>query len=329
MPDNQHSYPDGADTWVDPTKVNPETEVLSDGELKATDEGVLSDELRAALQMEQETVSAQKSGEFEMTPEIETQIMDKVQDINEYGTAFSVITDSDDRLSSILKYGILGTSRKQDHIKRAGFYNENNVQHYLKALKDHPEVFFNIIGRVVPVENYYNIARYFKPHLSVIFSLKPWYKDNSNENHRRSDWDKDKNIFVDRGTGHLEKRSFYANGHADLFAPNDKGESLAESDIGFMLSPRVAPKLFRGIVVRPPKVEEPSDEQVELMKESEHIARMQTTVNQNRPNLFVPIYDTRGNLWWPKQMSYESVKAFVAERDGKQVDNPEELETVN
>jgi len=28
----------------------------------------------------------------------------------------------------------------------------------------------------------------------------------------------------------------------------------------------------------------------------------------------LPVYDVCGNLWWPKQMSYEEVKKFVEER---------------
>jgi hypothetical protein len=38
-------------------------------------------------------------------------------------------------------------------------------------------------------------------------------------------------------------------------------------------------------------------------------------VFKDRANLLLPIYDLVGNLLWPKQMSYEEVKKFVAERD--------------
>ena len=35
----------------------------------------------------------------------------------------------------------------------------------------------------------------------------------------------------------------------------------------------------------------------------------------------VPIYDKQGNLLWPKQMSYEEVKEFVAQCDAKDSEN--------
>lgn len=37
----------------------------------------------------------------------------------------------------------------------------------------------------------------------------------------------------------------------------------------------------------------------------------------------IPVYDERGNLLWPKQMSYEEVKIFVAERDAKNTNKEE------
>ncbi len=67
-----------------------------------------------------------ETAEFKLTPEIEAQIMEKVQDINKYGTAFSAIKNGDDKLSSVLQYGLIGTSKKQPHINRSGFCNENS-----------------------------------------------------------------------------------------------------------------------------------------------------------------------------------------------------------
>ena len=41
-------------------------------------------------------------------------------------------------------------------------------------------------------------------------------------------------------------------------------------------------------------------------------------VFRSKQDRIVPVYDTHGNLLWPKQMSYEEVKKYVAEREAKQ-----------
>ncbi len=40
--------------------------------------------------------------------------------------------------------------------------------------------------------------------------------------------------------------------------------------------------------------------------------------------LKIPVYNVNGDIVWPKQMSYEEVKAFVAERDKNRIENQEE-----
>jgi len=64
---------------------------------------------------------------------------------------------------------------------------------------------------------------------------------------------------------------------------------------------------------------EKGDEPTEEMKKQRagEIARAMVDLDGGKTDLIVPIYDTDGNLWWPKQMSYEEVKKFVAERDAK------------
>ena len=38
-------------------------------------------------------------------------------------------------------------------------------------------------------------------------------------------------------------------------------------------------------------------------------------IDEDDPELILPIYDSKGNLLWPKQMSHEEVKKFVTERE--------------
>jgi len=80
----------------------------------------------------------------------------------------------------------------------------------------------------------------------------------------------------------------------------------------------VAPRSFDGIVFnvsqQEKKIEEETgEEQTMKLQRGEELSR---TVQENiEENYWVPIYDVDGNLWWPKQMSYEDVKEFVAERE--------------
>ncbi len=37
-------------------------------------------------------------------------------------------------------------------------------------------------------------------------------------------------------------------------------------------------------------------------------------VNEKTPERIVPVYDSRGNLLWPKQMHYEKVKELVQKK---------------
>lgn len=62
------------------------------------------------------------------------------------------------------------------------------------------------------------------------------------------------------------------------------------------------------------------------IKDSGNIENQQNTTQEivhiqqqifRKETAMIPIYDQKGNLLWPKQMSYEEVKKFVAERDEK------------
>ena len=56
------------------------------------------------------------------------------------------------------------------------------------------------------------------------------------------------------------------------------------------------------------------NEQKNLIRAQE-IATIMQEEYKNKQELNLPIYDVDGNLYWPKQMTYEEVKKFVAERD--------------
>lgn len=56
------------------------------------------------------------------------------------------------------------------------------------------------------------------------------------------------------------------------------------------------------------------DKRVEF---AEGIASKMIEIDKDKPQNLLPIYDSDGNLLWPKQMSYAEVKKFVEEMDRK------------
>lgn len=86
-----------------------------------------------------------------------------------------------------------------------------------------------------------------------------------------------------------------------------EGKPLSTTEYGFELFARVAPRYFRGLVLG------------NRYKDSDlkKIISQMEQVYQGRKNLLLPIYDDNGNLLWPKKMSREEVKKFVAERNAK------------
>ena len=90
---------------------------------------------------------------------------------------------------------------------------------------------------------------------------------------------------------------------------------------------RIAPRFFRGIVLTThgAKIrrdgekfvwdEFPKLNQEIIEKRIDEIVDASKKTFREKHNLYIPIYDNDGNLYWPKQMSYEDVKKFAEERD--------------
>jgi hypothetical protein len=100
--------------------------------------------------------------------------------------------------------------------------------------------------------------------------------------------------------------------HNESFDEN--GFPIQDPEFGFVLSGGVPLEKFKGIVLKGDKkhLEEWVASLVNLIEEK----------CANKPENILPIYDTQGNLWWSKQMSYEEVKKFVAERDSGKSEKP-------
>ncbi len=166
-------------------------------------------------------------------------------------------------------------------------------------LKGRGRINFNIVGRIK--DNEY-VQKYFKEKdinaLDIersywVFKVKKaviiFFENNFNEINK---------ITNDTGTYYCDERGWEKNGKCD-------------SEFGFNLNKsRLASNIFKGLILKNFNTEE-----LNFIKEIER------EIYKYKEKLLLPIYDIKGNLLWPKQMSYEEVKKFVAEREAKKTQN--------
>ncbi len=273
--------------------------------------------------------------ELQLSPEQIERVMDKVQDINAKGTAFTGILPTStreqgpitmyvagsylreittkmkdraiDKLPSILRDGLLGLP--DDHsITKANAEERKRAWHdSLRNLKLSGAVHFQILGRSErgfgpAVLRSIKEATYFtsfapKDHLNITLLLD---MKSFSENPAASGVKYDKN-----GKRFYKQRTHTFSAH-DTGPLNEEGLSKVDEDYGFIASHRVAPRLFRGVVCEAKSIE--SEKYIEQVK------KVILNTYKNKPELLLPIYDIDGNLLWPKQMSYEEVQKLVAER---------------
>ena len=83
---------------------------------------------------------------------------------------------------------------------------------------------------------------------------------------------------------------------------DEDGKPHPSQDYGFVFFPRVPKRTFKGLVVKIPK-----DEQYD-----QRIQEVADAVIES--NLEIPIYDTDGNVLWPKKMSFGEVKRSIRDK---------------
>ena len=338
---------------------------------------------------------AKEKMEGELSPEDIEKIMEKVQDINLKGTAFSTILDygydQRETFAKIMKEGLLGND--PDLYRGSPKDWKDNVKNR-RAM-----VYFNIVGR----QQYLDLPgyrdqegkleigenRYMREpkKAAIIFDVSK-FKEIVPRNVKTG-----QGYFKDRPQVKMKSRTFRAEdsqidrepgsglGGFDSNTPIDdpelqkgmrrlgaigfpqglgkyideEGMPKPEDEYGFVLSSRVAPRLFRGIAFRPgiftktkAEIEKEIEEDEKKWKyeredgpfgrasnrahikrknskevnvpeiinyQAKQIAEQQIAVIGPDPEKLLPVYDINGNMWWPKQMSYEEVQKFVEERD--------------
>lgn len=297
--------------------------------------------------------------EQELSPEQIEQIMAKVQDIDRDGIAYRALTGKTHEewlekklpythLKDVLINGSLGKQNGRGQVEKNEWAKIQRDSIHGKG--GGISQCFNIVGRSndeVEKGKYPRLMRtgsFGKDRLGggdqmgIIFDLDKFQE-------------LDRSKF---GSDSLQLRT-YSNNDGKPF------ENCDLAEFGFSLFPRISPKLLTGIIFRCheknnieekrkhfianilkdkiPKIPENMYDYVypnyinkedlytlNISDDPEDVMKMVTKIVDMMfsTDLLVPVYDVKGNLWWPKRMSYEEVKKFVAERDAKDINKEEE-----
>ncbi len=299
--------------------------------------------------------------ELELTPEIEAMVMEKVQDIDTEGIAYSVIDDG--KLPDILKYGLLGQSWEKED-KKPGQSNTSEIWKNDIRKKKAMHVFANIVKRNAESVKGKDLNGNNLPEPE----LQASYHVRSLTNKIIVLFDPENYLLTEPG-GRSEKQKA-GTYKADAAELSQFRSVYPWTEWGYLFAYRVPPRFFEGLVFR--KVREQTDEEKyslveeaqqkqpdreacifgryykfhefdtqKLLKvlEKQSLGVYLGPIDESDPKILkehalelakeqvesfrkkeylLPIYDVHGNLWWPRQMSYEEVKKFVAEREAKE-----------
>lgn len=269
--------------------------------------------------------------EKELSPEVIEKIMDKVQDIDARGTAHTSLSrlkerdplDNQENLKRFFEQGLLGSKSSDNETTKERWYSEIRKEKLLT------KVYFNIVGRS------YTLRSGMK---------NEYFLEKQRKEMGKSYWAHDGGVyliidlasFMEDIPGIMDQqRSKHFKAVQREVDFGKDGLPLVDSEYGFSLPYRVAPKSFRGVVLdwkdwnklsRWLKCE---NEKEGKILESEIVTSLQERMNKvvsimknvyvhnNKKDSLIPVYDIRGNLLWPKQMSYEEVRKFVTEKGAK------------
>lgn len=293
------------------------------------------------------------SPEALLSPESIRMVMGKVQDIDKPGLAYSGIRDKE-AIGKILHDGFLGVDNEKTEGLQLGEKErkEVNRESWGRAARTRRTiVHFNIVGREAGWRRKEKREIYGGSIGASYYSLpgKIWIVFNPL---------KFEEVEVDasnRSEYHTPDKSYKFHQNSYVLArdheKNTEVGQIVDDEYGFLLSSRVAPRFFQGIVFCAERKYEhdsdilkslrstlwgsPLNDQMRLHVQKEiysyekqidedkakiqvdELVQIQMKADSMKPQLLNPIYDTEGNLWWPKRMSHEEVKKFVAERDNE------------
>ena len=272
----------------------------------------------------------ENSETVEISPDTLKVVMDKIQDINEVGTAFHVIgldhsqgsrSSSDESIQSALENGLLGWHYNGER---------GDTEEWTKNVRQrkYTPLFFNIIGRdsrsaysnITRMEDSYWVKN-SENSATIIFDATAFkeYIQNAHKKQgntktyttqHQSDAAQPINMWR-KSSEEQEYQRYLAKLPAEL-REEFKYEMIAvHDDDGFVLFSRVAPRFFKGICL---KIENGENGSTEIQKKIEAIIKVMKKIFGEHKELYIPIYDIHGNLLWPKFIEHEQVKAMSAQQ---------------
>jgi hypothetical protein len=260
-------------------------------------------------------------------------IMEKTIDIYKYGTAFSRIEsiyhdgpkpieerkqNFRDKFQDILKDGLIGI-----HVNQKNKPKRDQIIDQYKAHLSSNEgdllVHFNIVGRMrwphfsrEPVgHNIFKDSAFLGGEgtsIALVFDLSAFIEKNpeddlekwtykSNDPETLKIFNQTKRKVKALQIGDYELRNKIQSPQKNF---DENGFPRSESQWGFVLAPRIPKRLLRGIIFSSKEGEEA--ETVDLLSKT----MMKASEEYGTPIL--PIYDVKGNIWWPKKIDYRDIK---------------------
>lgn len=214
------------------------------------------------------------------------EVMKKVRDLNADGLGYSGAPF--EKLGRILEFGILGNAGYTGNISKEQWVRE------LEQGKYNMDLYVNIVGRTrvaipkgmtqIEKTSWANKpgAVTFLIDLTGFTEIEPADPENKGP-HRLGIDPKRHGVLVPN----------------DVSVRDNRGRAMPHLDAGFMIQPRCSPRRFLGIIL-PEQSKKNLTKVLEIMQEQRRM---------------LPVYDTHGNLLWPRTMSHQEVKRFIAERD--------------
>jgi len=202
--------------------------------------------------------SLESTVEEELSPEVVEKIMEKVQDINATGIAFSGLGELDsNNLGSLFKNGLLGDNWKSHDVPHEKYLKnlptEEKVKKWTERTKESKDtiVHFNITGRMeesrIWEENKGKVPFVYRGRkIKSQIDLSQW---SASENGVTILFDVSSFKEQPNTRGHDGQHG--SVGRAKTYRADDPtGEiNMPESEYGFIASSRVAPRYFRGIMM--------------------------------------------------------------------------------
>lgn len=257
----------------------------------------------------------------ELTLEQIEKILEKVVDINMPGLAYTFVDHQGvfdynydyDRFVKILKEGVLGHVDDEDGDQGAPDVHTKERWAKKARARKPTVVHFNIVGRAMGMRLESRSAydsmteiqrsyqhRFWRGGAGILFSL-----DRYNEIPHRG---RENYSDVTKQTGSYTPSALASTGESQ--------EGVVITEFGFILFPRVSPGDFKGIFIVPVPDDEMKKSLEKWVGKPLELVWVQE-IRKLYPELDIPAYLTDGSLVWPKKMSYEEVKQYVAEREAK------------